>query len=118
MNIQEILALPDSQDTINKILDYLKLCPSNEINSLNIRMMEIYYHFDNDNFLKFFHLLDNQELEEKDKEKFNQFKANYYIKQEKYNEAYQAILKLKNKHAYLGRLYFEMNKSGLAPRKP
>ncbi len=110
MKIEEILALPDSQDTINKILDYLKVCPSNERNALNIRMMEIYYHFNNDNFLTILHLLDDQELDEDDKEKFNQFKANYYLNQEKYNEAYQAILKLKNKHSYLGRLYFEMNK--------
>ena len=106
MKIEEILALPDSQDTINKILDYLKVCPSNERNALNIRMMEIYYHFNNDNFLTILHLLDDQELDEDDKEKFNQFKANYYLNQEKYNEAYQAILKLKNKHSYLGRLYF------------
>lgn len=111
MELNDILNLPKTKSSINLLLEFLKNSDNKERYIINVIILEIYYHYQDERFLNYYHMLDQESpLDDEYFQKFLHIKTSYLIDNEKYDEAYQSASIMKNNHYLLGRIYFELNR--------
>ena len=111
MTFEEINNLPLNLNAINVILEFLKNCDKKYHYSLNVLLLEIFYKYDDERFLKYYYLLDEAIPTNQDSyQKFLNIKCQYLLKNEKYDDCFQATKDLINKHNILALIYFNLNR--------
>ncbi len=108
MTIDDIIALPNQENSIAIILEFIKIASKDEIYQAYIIILKIYYASNNPKFEDYYQILLNDYtfFQTEFVNEFIKITAHYLLDNNRFDEAYQLIHVMSNNHYLLSYFYY------------